>query len=67
VEPEEVEEVLEENYLLFRAREGCYGVLGQAASGRYLFIVLVPQGGPRFRVVTARDATDAEKRRYRRK
>lgn len=41
-------------------------VYGQTSAGRYLFIVVVDDGGLAF-VVTARDMTDREKRTFQRK
>lgn len=50
-----------------RTRGGLYLVLGQTAGGRYLAVVLAPLGGGLWRVVSARDMNDAERRRYRRR
>ncbi len=43
-----------------------WAVLGATEAGRVLFVVLTRRHG-RIRVVTARDATPREKRRYRRR
>ena len=48
-----------------RGREGLYEVYGQTAAGRYLLVVLAYVGSGIGRVVTARDMTVAERRRYR--
>lgn len=42
-----------------------WAVLGSTEAGRILFVVFTRRDG-RIRVVTARDATNKEKRRYRR-
>ncbi|THF68413.1 BrnT family toxin [Deinococcus sp. Arct2-2] len=39
-------------------------VVGQTEDGRYLFVVFIVRAGS-IRVITARDATQTEKRRYR--
>jgi uncharacterized DUF497 family protein len=44
-----------------------YFVLGQTASGRYLFIVVRHIGRGRAIPITARDMDPKEKRRYRRR
>ncbi len=67
VEPEEVEEVLEARHLFERGRRGKYYALGQTAAGRYLFIVLSPRRMGFYSVVTARDMSANERKRFRRK
>jgi len=67
VEPDEVEEVLRRRYLLERGRRGRYCILGQSDAGRYLFIVLARKRSSAYRVVTARDMTQSERRRFARK
>jgi Protein of unknown function (DUF497). len=67
VEPEEVEEILAGRYLLFRGRWRRYYVLGRTEAGRYLFIVLERRERSRFRVVTARDMTNSERKRFRKR
>lgn len=47
-------------------REKRWGLLGATESGRILFVVYTTRQG-RIRVVTARDATDREKRPYRKR
>lgn len=49
-----------------RGREGLYKVFSQTDAGRYLLVVLAEFGGGTWRVVTARDMTDSERRLYRR-
>jgi len=48
-----------------RSREDLYKVFSRAESGRYLLVVLVNLGGGTWKVVTARDMMDNEKRLYR--
>ena len=67
VEPEEVEETLEGRYIFRRGRDGTYYVLGQSKSGRYLFVVFARKPSGRYRVVTARDMTEPERRWFKRK
>lgn len=65
---EEVEEVVFDRASLFArtVREGTtrYLVTGLTEVGRYLFVVLEPLSGARAYVVTAREMTDGEKRRF---
>ena len=49
-----------------RGREGLYKVFSQTEAGRHLLVVLVDRGGGVWRVVTAREMTDQERRLYRR-
>jgi len=67
VEPEEVEEVLMERYLLERGRRQRSYVLGRTGDGRYLFIVPARRRSQRYRVITAREMTTTERRRFQRK
>lgn len=65
--PEEVEDAaFDPSSILFAtSREGeRYLVLGVTEAGRYLFVVLEPLSGGRAYPVTAREMTDAEKRRF---
>lgn len=69
VEPEEAEEAVLDPKRVSRtayAREGerRYAVLGVTEDGRRLFVVFTRRGLA-IRVISARDATDAEKRIYR--
>jgi uncharacterized DUF497 family protein len=65
VDPDQVEEVIFDNeYFSSRARNGTYRLIGRANSGRYLVVFLAPRDGGIFYVVTARDATDNERRLY---
>jgi uncharacterized DUF497 family protein len=71
VRPEEVEEaVFDPSAIFFRTRRAGYLrylVLGLSEAGRYLFVILEPLGGQRAYVVTARDMTDSERRRFKRR
>lgn len=68
VDVAEVEEVCfeDEDLRLEHGRAGLYLLLGRTAAGRYLATVLAPKGSGRWKIVTARDMTDTERRRYRR-
>lgn len=66
VEYWEVEEACSGRYLLLKAEKGKRIILGQTISGRYLFVVLVQRAQGLVRVITARDMTQRERRRYRR-
>jgi uncharacterized DUF497 family protein len=48
-----------------RGREGLYKVFSQTEAGRHLLVVLLNRGGGVWRVVTAREMTDQERRLYR--
>jgi len=62
---EEVEEAcLSEQRHVRRGREGFYKVFGQTVSGRYVLAVLVDKGGGDWKVATARQMTNTEKRLY---
>lgn len=63
VDPDEVEELVFENaYFSSRARNGTYRLIGVTSAGRYLAVFLAPRGGGVFYVVTARSATEGERR-----
>ncbi len=47
-----------------RGREGLYKVFSQTAEGRYILVILVDLGASHWRIVTARDMTDSERRLY---
>jgi uncharacterized protein len=62
------EEVLEACFptrFLIRGRAKTRTVLGQCADGRYLTVILAPRGQGAYYVVTARNMTSSERRRYR--
>ncbi|MGH2711536.1 MAG: BrnT family toxin [Actinomycetota bacterium] len=71
IRQEEVEEAVFDRASLFLRthREGVlrYLVTGLTEAGRYLFLVLEPLSGNRAYVVTARDMTDGEKGRFKRR
>lgn len=67
VSPEEVEEALTGDPLVLRGAEGRYLAYGKTTSGRHLFVVYVPRGRGRVRVLTAREMTEKETRLYRTK
>ena len=68
VTPEEVEEVCFSRPFIVRGRGRrklqIYYALGQTAHGRYLLVVFRALGGGRARIVTAREMSPAERRRY---
>ena len=62
---EEVEEAcLSEARHVRRSRKGLYKLFGQTTAGRYILVVLVNLGRGLWKVVTAREMTDSEKRLY---
>lgn len=66
VSPEEVEEAIyDDKPICHKGAANSYCVYGQAMSGRYLFIVVRKKDkGARYKVITARDMQDKEKRYY---
>jgi uncharacterized DUF497 family protein len=68
VEPSEIEEaVVDRRAMVLRTRgreERRYIVLGKSEAGRRLFVVLEPLGANRGYVITARDMSESERRRY---
>jgi uncharacterized DUF497 family protein len=69
VDPEEAEDAILDPHAVSMpaynvGREGRYALVGRVDdSGRYLFVVYTHRR-TKIRVITARDATDREKRRY---
>jgi len=49
-----------------RGHMGLYKVFSQTDAGRYLLVILADQGTGVWRLVTAREMTDQERRLYRR-
>jgi len=49
-----------------RGREGLYKLFSRTEAGRYLLVVLADRGRGVFRIVTAREMTESEKRLYER-
>ena len=47
-----------------RSREGLYKLFSQTSAGRYVLVVLVNLGKGAWRIVTARQMTDNERRLY---
>jgi len=66
IEPAEVEEALFHSAPHIRSFRGVYHAYGRTGAGRYLFIVFVPLGKKRARIITARDMTLEERRLFRR-
>ena len=64
VSPGEVEEVCCGDPCVTRARNRTLRIIGQSYSGRFLAIFLAPRGRGSYFVVTAREATDAERKRF---
>jgi len=64
VEEAEVHEALFGHSHVRRGRSGLYQVYGRTDAGRYLFVAIRDLGRGRVRVVTARDMTMQERRRY---
>ena len=66
VEVDEAEAVIDRRPLVLRTRDERYLAYGQADEGRYLLVVFVRKTG-RVRVITARDLTEGEKKRLKRR
>ena len=71
VEPEEAEEALDDPMRVALSAyntpsERRRAIAGSTLDGRLLYVVYTPRRG-RLRVVTARDASEAERRSYRRR
>jgi uncharacterized DUF497 family protein len=66
--PEEVEEACCADPFVLRGRERSIVVYGRTEAGRYLVVFLYPhpEGQGIFRLATARDMEQAERRRYQR-
>ena len=60
----EATEAVKEAAFMTRGRDDTYQLVGQTASGRYLFVVLAPRGARVYYVVSAREATHGEQRTY---
>jgi uncharacterized DUF497 family protein len=65
VEASEAREVIFGDHYAQRERHGYYRCTGQTDAGRYLSVFVAPIEPGIFALVTARDATDAERRQYR--
>ncbi|WP_399538547.1 BrnT family toxin [uncultured Paenibacillus sp.] len=65
VDPDEAEEAFwDEDRLPFDAHSGHRGIIGATDAGRRLVVIFVKKDGARIRVITARNATEDEKRVY---
>jgi len=68
INPEEIGDVCMSAPLILKApskgQNPVYYVLGQTQNGRYLFSVIIYFGKSKGYVVTSRDMTDKEKRRF---
>ena len=61
----EVEEAcLSEKRHVRRSRQELYKIFSQTAAGRYILVVLVNLGRSNWKIVTAREMTDNERRLY---
>lgn len=61
----EVEQAcLSESRHVRRSREGLYKLFSRTVNGRYVLVVLVNLGRGEWKVVTAREMTDSERRLY---
>jgi uncharacterized DUF497 family protein len=67
VSPPEVKAVCAGMHFAWTGRQGTHYLLGQTKSGRYLFVVLTHKGHGVFRVATARDMTEAERKRFKKR
>ena len=67
VEPDEEESVLDNTPLILRTEDDKYLAYGQTDDGRYLLVVFLRQSASSIRVISARDMTDGEKKRHRRR
>ncbi|MFQ6100213.1 MAG: BrnT family toxin [Anaerolineae bacterium] len=67
VEPFEAEEVLDDDPLILKTRDDKYLAYGQTDAGRYLLVVFVWKSHHTIRVIAARDLTQAEKKRLKRR
>ena len=64
IAPPEVEEACYLRSVVLKGRQNRYYILGRTEAGRYLFVVLAYHGEGRVRVITARDMTPAERKRF---
>lgn len=66
VRPDEARQVAFGLHLAYRTRQGRYGLIGQTDTGRYLTVIVAPGEQGTYRLITARDADQRERRLYRR-
>ena len=67
LDPVEIEDVCFGKHFCFRGRERRYILYGKTESGRMIMVVLERRFKQVFRPITAREMTDEERHRYRRK
>jgi uncharacterized DUF497 family protein len=67
VTPEEVEQSTYRPFYTMPGRNDTTLLFGQTDAGRHLLVVLAGSGDGRWRVVTARNMTDSERRIYRKR
>jgi uncharacterized DUF497 family protein len=67
VEPYEAEEVIDDDPFIAKTGQDKYVAYGQTDAGRYLLAVFAPKSEQRLRVITARDMTAGEKKRFKRR
>jgi uncharacterized DUF497 family protein len=68
VELEEAEEAfLDPIRIRFNAHSGNLGIIGSTEEGRRLVVIYVKKEGYKYRVITARDADEDEKKQYKRR
>jgi uncharacterized protein len=68
VDPEEAEEAfLDPVRVRFGAHSGNLGIIGSTDEGRRLVVIYVKKEGDKYRVITARDANEDEKKQYKRR
>lgn len=65
VQFEEAEQVcLSDKHHVRKGREGLYKIFGQTFAGRYLLVVLVYKGDGHWKIVTAREMIDEERKLF---
>lgn len=62
---DEVHDVAFGRHVVDRSRDGRLVVVGQTRGGRYLAVIIARRHGSIYALVTARDATDRERFRFR--
>ncbi|MEW5987363.1 MAG: hypothetical protein AB1791_12070 [Chloroflexota bacterium] len=67
ITPEEVYQVILGRHYAVRGSKGVYYLYGQTEQGRYLFVVLADRENGYFKVITARDMTQADRQLFQRK
>lgn len=61
----EVQEIVYGSHVVERTRESRFLLIGQTVGGRFLAVIVASRGSGVYGLVTAREATDSERRRYR--